>query len=317
MWKVELTGSSGWDLGEGDEKKRHLDHRHSVMMKYLLWEPSNKDRTVVAAVGENEFGAFVSAGYLQSGGEPGTGAIILGRRYLDEGDERAKWSVEELYERLSRTDRGIVQMVSNNKLWLGFGACWSIAPWRTLDLHAEKVAKGRKPKRATKDDDMGELPSLNIPHQDFSPRLDIARKVDSEFDSIDFRELVSNVRWLEQCYGCGKAVRDSSTACCIEVMEYTSEEPNSDIGTAIYCEADCIKKNGIPQAWAAATKKWAHDMYGTRYFLKSKGDGGFWAAIESDKKASNVMRDAGWQKDGINYICVVEAGSDVDVCDSE
>jgi hypothetical protein len=312
LWKFELTGSSGWDLGEGDEKKRHLDHRHSVLMKGLPWKPSDEDRTVVAAVGENEFGAFVSAGYLQPGG-----AIILGRRYLDEGDERAKWSVEELYERVSRTDRGTVQIVSSNKLWFVSEACWRIPPWRTLDLHAEKVAKARKRKRATKDDDMCELPSLDIPHQDFSPMLDIVKRVDRrEFDNYTFRELVSNVRWVEQCCGCGKEVRDPSKVCCIEVMEYTSEEPNSDIGRAMYCGADCVNKNGIPQAWAAATKKWAHDMYGTRYFMKSKGDGGFWAAIESDKKASKVMRDAGWKKEWIDYSCFAEAGSDVEY-DSE
>jgi hypothetical protein len=309
LWKFELTGSSGWDLGEGDEKKRHLDRRHSVLMKGLPWDPSNEDRTVVAAVGENEFGAFVSAGYLKSGG-----AIILGRRYLDEGDERSKWSVEELYERVSRTDRGSIQMVSKNQLWFGSEACWRIAPWR---MHAEKVAKGRKRKRATKDDDVGEVPSLNIAHQDFSPTLDIVKRPDrSEFDNVDFRELVSNVRWVEQCYGCGKEVRDPSTACCNEVMEYTSEEPNSDIGTAMYCGVDCVKKNVIAQAWAAATKKWAHDMYGTGYFMKSKGDGGFWAGIESDKKASKVMRDVGWKKDWIDYTCFAEAGSVVEY-DSE
>jgi hypothetical protein len=304
LWKFELTGSSGWDLGEGDEKKRHLDHRHSVLMKSLPWNPPNKDRTVVAAVGENEFGAFVSAGYLQSGG-----AIILGRRYLDEGDERTKWSVEELYERVSRTDWGSIQMVSKNKLW----AHWRIAPWRTLDLHAEKVSKGRKRKRATKDDNMGELPSLDIPYQDFSPKLDIVKRLDrSEFDNVDFRELVSNVRWVEQCYGCGKEVRDLSTACCNEVREYISEEPNSDIGRAMYCGADCVQQNGIAQAWAVATKKWAHDMYGTRYFMKSRGDGGFWVAIESDKKCSKVMRDAGWKKGLIDYTCYAEGGSDVE-----
>jgi hypothetical protein len=251
LWKFELTGSSGWDLGEGDEKKRHLDRRHSVLMKGLPWDPSNEDRRVVAAVGENEFGAFVSAGYLQSGG-----AIILGRRYLDEGDERAKWSVEELYERVSRTDRGSIQMVSKNQLWFGSEACWRIAPWRTLNLHAEKVAKGRKRKRATKDDDVGELPWLNIAHQDFSPSLDVVKRPDrSEFDNADFGELVSNVRWVEQCYGCGKEVRDPSTACFNEIMEYTSEEPNSDIGKSIYCGVDCVKKNGKAQVWAAATKK--------------------------------------------------------------
>jgi hypothetical protein len=171
LWKFEVTGSSGWDLGEGEEKRRHLDHRHSVLMKGLPWVPSNKDRTAVAAVGENEFGAFVSAGYLQSGG-----ALIYGRRYLDEGDERAKWSVEELYERVSHTDRGSMQMVSNSNLWFGSEACWRIAPWRILDLHAEKIAKGRKRKRATKDDEMGELPSLDIPYQDFSPQVDIVKK---------------------------------------------------------------------------------------------------------------------------------------------
>jgi hypothetical protein len=110
LWKFELTGGSGWDLGEGDEKKRHSDHSHSVLMKFLPWE-STWDQTAIVAVGENDFGAFVSAGF---GIGIGTGEMVLGRRYLDEGDERAEWSVEELYDRVTRTDVGTVQMVLNN-----------------------------------------------------------------------------------------------------------------------------------------------------------------------------------------------------------
>jgi hypothetical protein len=64
---------------------------------------------------------------------------------------------------------------------------------------------------------------------------------------------------------------------------YTSEEPNSDIGRAMYCGADCVKKNGIPQQWASSNQKWAHIMYGTRYF-EIERDGGFWAAMRAIRK---------------------------------
>jgi hypothetical protein len=103
-----LTGGSGWDLGEGGEKKRHSDHRHSVLMKVLPWE-SSWNQTAIVAVGENDFGAFVSAGL-----GIGTGKMVSGRRYLGEGDERAEWSVEELYDRVTRTDVETVQMVPGN-----------------------------------------------------------------------------------------------------------------------------------------------------------------------------------------------------------
>jgi hypothetical protein len=44
-----------------------------------------------------------------------------------------------------------------------------------------------------------------------------------------------------------------------------------------------------------SNQKWAHIMYGTRYF-EIERDGGFWAAMESDKKALKVMQRRGMEE---------------------
>jgi hypothetical protein len=307
FWKMELTGGTGWDLGEGSDKQRHTDSKHSLYVKHTLPNEvtNEKDRRlIVVAVGENEFGSFISAGYMEQSYTTGitlgrmeqsytTGtAITLGRRYLGEGDLRAKWSVEELYERVSKTDRGVWRVVLEPcRLWTCSNVEWfRIAPWRTLDLHAEMCVlteKSAKRKRGTKATvtatSSDRLPALNIPGiEEFSPEFTISDPIRS------------NVRWLEQCHGCGKEINDSATTCCKEVDEFDTEEPLRNVGFAFYCTAECARENGAP-SWANAGKTWATDMSapaGCR--LKSNEAGGFWRAIESDKKAMKLMKDGGW-----------------------
>jgi len=66
FWTVSLTQGAGWDLGEGSEKKRHDDHKHVLYMEFLPDGPSEKGSSIVVATGENEFGSFISAGYVQA-----------------------------------------------------------------------------------------------------------------------------------------------------------------------------------------------------------------------------------------------------------
>ena len=60
---------------------------------------------LVVAKGANEFGPFVSIGRLEGGlGRDDDQTLTLARRYLDERDERAKWTIEQLLEAIDEAD---------------------------------------------------------------------------------------------------------------------------------------------------------------------------------------------------------------------
>jgi len=74
---------------------------------------------LVVASGTNEFAPFVSLGKYGNDGE-----LILARRYLDEKDERVRWTLEDLDEEVG-------------------SAIDIAAPWRNAVLHS-KVFRKRK-----------------------------------------------------------------------------------------------------------------------------------------------------------------------------
>ena len=53
FWHYDMSGGSGWDLGEGDEKARHQDHSHILISKHPLLamkeEDSKHDTTTLDA----------------------------------------------------------------------------------------------------------------------------------------------------------------------------------------------------------------------------------------------------------------------------
>ena len=57
-----MTGGSGWDLQEGDQVNRHKDHKHIVMTKADISDYGSSQGQLVVAKGENDLGAFISAG---------------------------------------------------------------------------------------------------------------------------------------------------------------------------------------------------------------------------------------------------------------
>jgi hypothetical protein len=241
--------------------------------------------SVVVAVGENEFGSFLSAGYLTHQDS----VLILGRRYLADGDKRAAWSVEELYERVLNADRGTIGMSQYQ------GGTWRIAPWRTLDLHSARARAG-KGKRKRDESNETLLPLLKIPNKNgFVPKV--------EFDTrILQTQLQSNVVWIEQCHGCGKAVSDPVTACCLDLTEWTTREAiTGNVGSAYYCGPACVLTKGVAKEWATASKLWALECskrsgsHQYHWYLQSSDpDSPFWNALKSDDKTSKIIRDAGW-----------------------
>ena len=82
---VKLTEGPGWDMGEGEEKKKHSDKTHNVYMESLKWSGTVGDQTanLIFSEGENEFGKFVGVGWMRPGNR-----LTVARRYLSDDDER-------------------------------------------------------------------------------------------------------------------------------------------------------------------------------------------------------------------------------------
>lgn len=156
FWKYEMTGGSGWDLGEGEEKSRHKDESHTILCQLPLLlvaqegEAANKSKTddyaLVVANGENDFGAFVSVGCLHTtNNKDENSRLRLARRYLDHGDARAKWTVETLYDTILESIPGHFgpsTSTSNDD-----STKHPMAAWQTNHLHAKKVSSRGKGKR--------------------------------------------------------------------------------------------------------------------------------------------------------------------------
>jgi hypothetical protein len=264
---------------------------------------NNKEMSsVVVATGENEFGSFISAGYLL----PTSSEMIMGRRYLDARDQRKKLTIEELYQRVMDNYHG-TYCLGSYEMWSNSRAQLRHAPWRSFDLHADCLIQ-RSGKRKRNDegrDCLEALTALYIPTDGFSSDLTIVTSSKADDGNAGTNRVASRVRWLEQCNGCGHEIGDPAKACCKEVMEYNCNremERNSDVGWTFYCSEECAQKYGA-QAWADAGRKWARDKAGcSGYFLKSNGASGFWYAVQNDRAAMEILRDAGWRKDFMDYI---------------
>jgi hypothetical protein len=96
----ECTLQSSYDLDQGDGEgvRRYVDTRH-----LLRAGPRVDGMRVIVTSGENEFGPFIGAGtWTESGAEPRSVTLSIGRRYLDCRDERAALSCSALMAELLR-----------------------------------------------------------------------------------------------------------------------------------------------------------------------------------------------------------------------
>lgn len=122
LCRVDMTGGSGYDL----DKKKHKDDKHDMYFfaPTLRWTGNLRDQVqnMVLAVGENEFGNFISVGWLRVGNR-----VSLARRYVDEGDERAKWDIDDL--RKAVFDEICTVSDEGHKL--------VIPPWQCTAMHAD------------------------------------------------------------------------------------------------------------------------------------------------------------------------------------
>ena len=302
FWKLELTGGPGWDLGEGAGKKRHRDSKHTLYMKHMPDQQDCPEKgSVVVALGENDFGHFVSAGYVMHSGEE----IMLGRRYLAAGDVRARWSVEELYQHIVASDRGAGSLFSRESLWhpswRGCEVNYRVAPWRTIALHSQKLtAKQRGKRKRDEDQSRDTLPVLYIPlAEHFSPNLTVTTSLQT------VTRIQSKVRWVEQCHGCGRQLDDPFATSCKEVVEQGPDEILGPVCYSLYCTAECACTNGAP-AWVEAVKAYQRPGHS----LKSNGQVGFWSAARKDKKVMQSLIDAGWTKEDDYFVFLSRNGGE-------
>mmetsp|Transcript_14443 Transcript_14443/g.23546 ORF Transcript_14443/g.23546 Transcript_14443/m.23546 type:complete len:221 (-) Transcript_14443:223-885(-) len=120
FYHVSMSGS--YELGEGEDKKKHTDDVHDMYLSLLRWTGNLRGQAdnLVVALGSNEFGKFISVGYLRVGNR-----ITLARRYLDDGDLRCKWNVDALKSAV------LEEIASAGK------AGMTIPPWQCAAMHAE------------------------------------------------------------------------------------------------------------------------------------------------------------------------------------
>lgn len=138
MFVATITQGAGWDMEDEETKtkKKYNDTTHDVLVKSLKWSGNMFDQTenLIVAKGENEFGAFVSAGWMRPGNR-----WTLARRYLPEGDPRAKMSLLELQQAVVDESVTLMEETGQQKL--------KIPPWQCGLLHAEYQEKSRGEKR--------------------------------------------------------------------------------------------------------------------------------------------------------------------------
>lgn len=135
---VAMIGGPGYDLGEGDEKKKHTDDVNDVYFSILRWTGNlrNQAENIVFALGENEFGRFISVGWLRVGNR-----VTLARRYVDESDERSKWDVDDLRKTVLKQitttgEHGTTRV--------------RIPPWKCAAMHANSGQLAKRQKTSDK-----------------------------------------------------------------------------------------------------------------------------------------------------------------------
>ncbi|KAL7475916.1 hypothetical protein ACHAW6_001810 [Cyclotella cf. meneghiniana] len=93
LYRAKMIGGHGYDLRIGEDTKKYKDTVHDVYFSTLRWKGNLRDQieNVVFALGENEFGNFISVGWLRVGNR-----VTMARRYIDEHDDRRKWDIDDL-----------------------------------------------------------------------------------------------------------------------------------------------------------------------------------------------------------------------------
>jgi hypothetical protein len=130
---AKLTKGEGWEMRDGTKKSRHPDTVHDVWIKSLKWTGNQRDQreSLVVAKGKNEFGPFVSVGWIRPGCR-----WTVARRYLSDDDPRASWPFRKLYQTVVDETISIIDGSGEKQL--------RDPPWQTTVMHVnyQEPAKG-------------------------------------------------------------------------------------------------------------------------------------------------------------------------------
>lgn len=86
-FRAQVAGGEGYDW----QGTKHHDDQHEILFERLRWSGSSDKRTsLIYARGRNEYGAFVSVGWMRPGNR-----VTLARRYVGT-DGRDSWTVEKV-----------------------------------------------------------------------------------------------------------------------------------------------------------------------------------------------------------------------------
>ena len=140
LTRIAMTGGTGYDLGEGSDKKKHKDDTHDM----YFWSPTlrwngnlkNQVENMVLAVGQNEFGNFISVGWLRVGNR-----VSLARRYVDDSDMRAKWDIDDL-------KKSVFSDIATESSEDGHHVKLVIPPWQCKSMHADANQCFKRAKKA-------------------------------------------------------------------------------------------------------------------------------------------------------------------------
>lgn len=124
---VELTEGDGWEMKDGKVKTRYHDAKHDVWIKSLRWTGNQKDQrdSLVVAKGTNDFGPFVSVGWIRPGNR-----WTVARRYLSETDRRAEMPFRAFYETVVRESISVTNESGRKVL--------QNPPWQIAAMHANR-----------------------------------------------------------------------------------------------------------------------------------------------------------------------------------
>ncbi len=114
-----FTGSYKLDNGDGLKDFSDVDHSFYICEDPPSDRPGRCPGATVAAVGDTEFGRFVSLGKLDSKVDGRFTRLTLARRYIDEFDDRGGMGPEDLARRVAAS--------------CGAPEAWAVdAPWLAL-----------------------------------------------------------------------------------------------------------------------------------------------------------------------------------------
>jgi len=168
---AKLTDGAGWEMKDDDDddnddaadttddatkgKTNYQDETHDVLVKTLRWSGNQRDQRdyLIVAKGKNEFGHFVSVGWMRPGCR-----WTLARRYLasssdgdnnndnntdtdnnNNDDPRISWSLLELYNAMVNDSIEIEEGSDERTL--------KLPPWQSSVMHVNYQEGGPAAKR--------------------------------------------------------------------------------------------------------------------------------------------------------------------------